>query len=195
MKMLLLILFLSVTAWISADTYSLYVVKTDNQAFNDRIDQVLLSDNQDAHALVMDNQKYLSIIAETGIVVDLFVQTEGADVAGKGTDSTYQVEYTDDWDEEGNPKSRATREVGVRFQIIERGNSIHVDFQETRLEGWIFGSPARPQWRPLFATRKISTEVSLEKGKTIVMGDLVSEEVHGGVSRKMNTYIFIAREE
>lgn len=95
----------------------------------------------------------------------------------------------------GVPENFVTRNIGVEMSVTpvaEKNNKIHLCLEPsvTEFEGFVeyggknivtVGSKAEEAspgyYQPIFSTRKIKTEVSLNSGSTLVMGGLTREEV------------------
>ena len=95
----------------------------------------------------------------------------------------------------GVPENFVTRNIGVEMSVTpvaEKNNKIHLCLEPsvTEFEGFVeyggknvvtVGGKAEETspgyYQPIFSTRKIKTEVSLNSGSTLVMGGLTREEV------------------
>ncbi|MGX8717064.1 MAG: type II secretion system protein GspD [bacterium] len=95
----------------------------------------------------------------------------------------------------GVPENFVTRNIGVEMSVTpvaEKNNKIHLCLEPsvTEFEGFVeyggknivtVGGKAEEAspgyYQPIFSTRKIKTEVSLNSGSTLVMGGLTREEV------------------
>lgn len=95
----------------------------------------------------------------------------------------------------GVPEKFVTRNIGVEMSvtpIAEEGGKIHLCLEPsvTEFEGFVeyggknvvtyggnMASYGSGYYQPIFSTRKIKTEVSLNSGSTLVMGGLTREEV------------------
>lgn len=128
-------------------------------------------------------------------MIEVFVQTEGTTSDQPGTSNTYPLTYTEAWNEDGSMKSKATREVGTRFRIVENGDSITYRFVHTKLERWISIEPPKPMLQPIFSSRELDGEITIKPGQILVMGGLTGEEFVDGVSRKVIYCLIMQREK
>jgi len=138
------------------------------------------------------DQELLTRIYSNDAVIEVMVETDSS--SQPGTNQTHAIDYVQEWDESGTPKSKATRDVGTKFRVQEKkGDLITYEFSHTRLERWISISPPKPLLQPVFTSQDTNSQLSLKKGGLLVVGGLSAEEIHDGVSRKVMRYIIIER--
>jgi hypothetical protein len=175
MKTLLSLLFALTVSSALADTYTLYLVRGSAKLFDGAKDQELLTR-----------------IYSNDAVIEVMVETDGT--SQKGTNQTHAIDYIQEWDAAGNPKSRASRDVGSKFRVQEKKDDlITYEFSHTRLERWIPISPPKPLLQPVFTSQDTNSQLALKKGSLVVVGGLSAEEIHDGVPRKIMRYIVIER--
>lgn len=175
MKNLLLLVFALAAGSAQADIYTLYLVRGSAKLFDGATDQELLTR-----------------IYSNDAVIEIMVETDST--SPKGTDQTHVIEYVQEWDASGNPKSKASRGVGTKFRVQEqKGDLITYEFSHTSLERWISISPPKPLLQPVFTSQDTASQLALKKGSLMVIGGVSSEELRDGVSRKVMRYIIIQR--
>lgn len=95
----------------------------------------------------------------------------------------------------GTPENFTTRNIGVEMTVLpivenNRRISLKLEPSVTEFEGYVeyggynvvtsgntFKEYSSGYYQPVFSTRRISTEVTLENGSTVVMGGLTREEI------------------
>lgn len=174
MKTLLSLLLVLTVSSASADTYTLYMVRGDARLFDDATDQ-----------------DWLTRIYSNEAIIEILIETDGS--SPSGTNQTHAIDYIQEWDDAGTPKSRTSRAVGSKFRVQEQSNIIAYEFSDTRLERWVPVSPPKPLLQPIFKSRAINSQLALKKGSFVVVGGLSAEEIHNGVSKKVIRYFIIGR--
>ena len=174
MKTLLSLLFALTASSALADTYTLYMVRGSATLFDGATDQELLTR-----------------IYSNDAVIEVMIETDSS--SPTGTNQTHAIDYVQEWDESGTPKSKATRDVGTKFRVQEKGDSITYDFTDTKLERWISTSPPKPLLQPIFTSRSTNSGLTLKRGSLVLVGGLSAEEIHNDVSKKIIRYFIIGR--
>lgn len=157
-----------------ADTYTLYFVRGDAHLFDG-----------------VTNQSLRAKIHSSEAVMEIFIQTDSS--SSKGTLQTYKLDFVQEWDEAGIPKSNGSRDVGTKFKVQEKGDEITYEFSDTRLERWISISPPKPLLQPVFTSQESSSQIRLKKGEIIVLSGVSVDENHNKTSRKIRRYFIIER--